>query len=89
VLGGIFEGLSASVLFGVLTAMCMELPRGAFTRLGREHRGLGRAIERVRPQRDRRRRRGDDGRTEVVYGPAASSASAKLWAEGRRSTSCS
>jgi superfamily II RNA helicase len=81
VLGGIFEGLSASVLFGVLTAMCMELPRGAFTRLGREHRGLGRAVERVR-RSEIVVAAEEMTRTEVVYDPQLIGFG-QLWAEGR------
>jgi superfamily II RNA helicase len=81
VLAGIFEGLSSSVLFGVLTSMCMELPRGAMTRIGREHRGLGRAIERVR-RSEIVMAAEEMTRTEVVYDPQLI-AFGQLWAEGR------
>jgi ATP-dependent RNA helicase HelY len=81
VLAGVFEGLSASVLFGVLTATCMELPRGAFTRLGREHRGLGRAIERVR-RSEIVVAAEEMTRAEVVYDPQLIGFG-QLWADGR------
>ncbi len=81
VLAGLFEGLSASVLFGVLTATCMELPRGAFTRLGREHKGLARGIERIR-RSEMVLAAEEMTHAEVVYDPQLIGFG-QLWAEGR------
>jgi ATP-dependent RNA helicase HelY len=80
-LAGLFEGLDSATLFGVFTAMCMELPRGAFTRLGREFKGLGRSIDRVRHS-DMVVSAEQLTRVQVVWDPILIGFG-KLWADGR------
>ncbi len=80
-LQGVLEDLPMTVFFGVLCGMCQELPRAAQTSAGREHRGLGRTIEKVRKsdvvvEAERLTR------VEVVW-DSQMIALGRLWAEGR------
>ena len=80
-LQGIFEELAPTTFFGVLTAMCQELPRAAHTSAGKEFKGLARQIDQIRSSAlvtDAEKLSG----APVVWDPQMI-AFGRWWAEGR------